>query len=137
MTDLAQRYQVHVNQICAWKKQLQVQSGVRRGRRLMRQMGIATLGPKPRTTKPVPGHKIFPYLLRLGVIDRPNQVLAADITYVPVGQGFLYLVAIIDWVSRAVLARRLSNTMNISFCASALKDVLRFGRSYAGFWVMR
>ncbi|TWI18477.1 helix-turn-helix protein [Bradyrhizobium yuanmingense] len=74
----------------------------KRVQRLMRKMGMAALGPKPRTTKPAPGHKIFPYLLRHMVIDRPNQVWVADITYVPIGQGFLYLVAIIDWASRAV-----------------------------------
>ena len=101
----------------------------KRVQRLMRKMGIAALGPKPRTTKPAPGHKIFPYLLRHMVIDRPNQVWAADITYVPIGQGFLYLVAIIDWASRAVLAWRLSNTMDTSFCASALEEALaRFGK---------
>ena len=97
--------------------------------RLMRWMGIAALGPKPRTTKPVPGHKIFPYLLRNLTIDRPNQVWAADITYVPIGRGFLYLVAVIDWASRAVLAWRLSNTMDVSFCVSALEEALaRFGK---------
>ncbi|PPQ13739.1 hypothetical protein CV770_40955 [Bradyrhizobium sp. AC87j1] len=101
----------------------------KRVQRLMRKMGIAALGPKPRTTKPAPGHKIFPYLLRHMVIDRPNQVWAADITYVPIGQGFLYLVAIIDRTSRAVLAWRLSNTMDTSFCVSALEEALaRFGR---------
>ncbi|WP_375167469.1 IS3 family transposase [Bradyrhizobium sp. CCGUVB4N] len=101
----------------------------KRVQRLMRKMGIAALGPKPRTTKPAPGHKIFPYLLRHMVIDRPNQVWAADITYLPIGQGFLYLVAIIDWASRAVLAWRLSNTMDTSFCVSALEEALaRFGR---------
>src|SRR5215470_11074901 len=101
----------------------------KRVQRLMRKMGIAALGPKPRNTKPAPGHKIFPYLLRHMVIDRPNQVWAADITYVPIGQGFLYLVAIIDWASRAVLAWRLSNTMDTSFCVSALEEALaRFGR---------
>ena len=101
----------------------------KRVQRLMRKMGVAALGPKPRTTKPAPGHKIFPYLLRHMVIDRPNQVWAADITYVPIGQGFLYLVAIIDWASRAVLAWRLSNTMDTSFCVSALEEALaRFGR---------
>jgi len=101
----------------------------KRVQRLMRKMGIAALGPKPRTTKPAPGHKIFPYLLRHMVIDRPNQVWAADITYVPIGQGFLYLVAIIDWASRAVLAWRLSNTMDTSFCVSALEEALAsFGR---------
>jgi len=101
----------------------------KRAQRLMRKMGIAALGPKPRTTKPAPGHKIFPYLLRQLAIDRPNQVWAADITYVPIGRGFLYLVAVIDWASRAVLAWRLSNTMDVSFCVSALEEALaRFGK---------
>ncbi len=101
----------------------------KRVQRLMRKMGIAALGPKPRTTKPAPGHRIFPYLLRGLTIDRPNQVWAADITYVPIGRGFLYLVAIMDWASRAVLAWRLSNTMDVSFCLSALEEALaRFGR---------
>ncbi len=101
----------------------------KRVQRLMRWMGIAALGPKPRTTKPAPGHKIFPYLLRDLPIERPNQVWAADITYVPIGRGFLYLVAIMDWQSRAVLAWRLSNTMDVSFCVSALAEALRrFGK---------
>jgi putative transposase len=101
----------------------------KRVQRLMRRMGIAALGPKPRTTKPAPGHKIFPYLLRNLAIERPNQVWAADITYVPIGRGFLYLVAVIDWASRAVLAWRLSNTMDVSFCVSALEEALvRFGK---------
>jgi putative transposase len=101
----------------------------KRVQRLMRRMGIAALGPKPRTTKPAPGHKIVPYLLRNLVIERPNQVWAADITYVPIGRGFLYLVAIIDWASRAVLAWRLSNTMDVAFCLAALEDALaRFGK---------
>jgi hypothetical protein len=84
----------------------------KRVQRLMRKMGIAALGPKPNTTRPAPGHKIYPYLLRNMTIDRPNHVWAADITYLPIGRGFLYLVAIIDWASRAVLAWRLSNTMD-------------------------
>jgi putative transposase len=101
----------------------------KRVQRLMRRMGIAALGPKPRTTKPAPGHKIFPYLLRNLAIERPNHVWAADITYVPIGRGFLYLVAIIDWASRAVLAWRLSNTMDVEFCLAALEEALvRFGR---------
>jgi putative transposase len=100
----------------------------KRVQRLMRKMGIEALGPKPRTTKPAPGHKIFPYLLRNMTIDRSNQVWAADITYIPIGRGFLYLVAIMDWASRAVLAWRLSNTMDASFCVSALEEALaRFG----------
>jgi len=101
----------------------------KRLQRLMRQMGIAALGPKPRTTKPAPGNKIFPYLLRNLAIERPNQVWAADITYVPIGRGFLYLVAVMDWASRAVLSWRLSNTMDVSFCVGALEEALaRFGR---------
>ncbi len=101
----------------------------KRAQRLMRKMGIAALGPKPRTTKPAPGHKIFPYLLRGMTIDKPNQAWAADITYIPIGRGFLYLVAMMDWASRAVLAWRLSNTMDVSFCVSALEEALaRFGK---------
>jgi len=101
----------------------------KRIRRLMGEMGIAALGPKPRTTKPAPGHKIYPYLLRGLPIERPNQVWCADITYIPVGRGFLYLVAIMDWASRAVLSWRLSNTLDGSFCVSALEEALaRFGK---------
>jgi putative transposase len=101
----------------------------KRVQRLMRRMGIAALGPKPRTTKPAPGHAIYPYLLRDVTVERTNQVWAADITYIPIGRGFLYLVAIMDWASRAVLAWRLSNTMDVSFCVSALEEALaRFGR---------
>src|SRR5439155_16446235 len=89
----------------------------------------AALGPKPRTTKPAPRHTIYPYLLRELTIERPNQVWSADITYIPIGRGFLYLVAVMDWASRAVLAWRLSNTMDVSFCVSALEEALaRFGK---------
>ena len=101
----------------------------KRVQRLMREMGIVALGPKPKTSKPEPGHRIFPYLLRNLTIDRPNHVWAADITYIPIGRGFLYLVAIMDWASRAVLAWRLSNTMDVSFCVAALGEALaRFGK---------
>jgi len=101
----------------------------KRVRRLMRLMGLTALGPRPQTSKPAPGHKIYPYLLRELVIERPNQVWAADITYIPIGRGFLYLVAIMDWVSRAVLAWRLSNTQDADFCVRALEEALaRFGR---------
>jgi putative transposase len=101
----------------------------KRVQRLMRLMGIAALGPKPRTSKPAPGHKIYPSLLRDATIERTNHVWAADITYVPIGRGFLYLVAIIDWASRAVLAWRLSNTMEVLFCLAALEEAFaRFGR---------
>ena len=101
----------------------------KRVRRLMRVMGLRALGPKPNTSKPAPGHKIYPYLLRDLVIDRPNQVWCADITYIPMGRGFLYLVAIMDWTSRAVLAWRLSNTLDADFCVRALEEAMaRFGR---------
>ena len=101
----------------------------KRVQRLMRLMGIAALGPKPRTSKPAPGHKIYPYLLRNLTIERANHVWAADIPYIPIGRGFLYLVAIIDWASRAVLAWRLSNTMDVSFCLAALEEALaKFGK---------
>jgi transposase InsO family protein len=101
----------------------------KRVQRLMRLMGIAALGPKPRTSKPAPGHRIYPYLLRNLTIGRANHVWAADITYIPIGRGFLYLVAIIDWASRAVLAWRLSNTMDVSFCLAALEEArAKFGK---------
>jgi putative transposase len=101
----------------------------KRVRRLMREMGIEALGPKPKTSKPAPGHKIYPYLLRDMKIERPNQVWCADITYLALGRGFLYLIAVMDWTSRAVLSWRLSNTMDASFCVEALEDALaRFGK---------
>jgi putative transposase len=101
----------------------------KRVRRLMRRMGIAALGPKRRTSKPGPGHAIYPYLLRDVTVERPNQAWAADITFLPLGRGFLDLVAVMDWASRAVLSWRLSNTMDVSFCVSALEEALaRFGR---------
>src|SRR4051794_17773384 len=101
----------------------------KRVQRLMRLMGFEALGPKPNTSKPAPGHTVYPYLLRGLTIERPNHVWAADITYIPIGRGFLYLVAIIDWASRAVLSWRLSSTLDTSFCVDALEEALaRFGR---------
>ena len=101
----------------------------KRVRRLMRLMGLVALVPKPGTSKASPGNKIYPYLLRGLTIERPNHVWAADITYIPMAKGFLYLVAIIDWASRAVLAWRLSNTMDTAFCVEALQEALaRFGK---------
>lgn len=105
--------------------------GVNRKRvqRLMRVMGIEALVPRPGTSKPAPGHKIYPYLLRGLAIAEPNHVWAADITYIPMARGFLYLVAIIDWASRAVLAWRLSNTIDRRFCVEALEEALeRYGK---------
>jgi putative transposase len=100
----------------------------KRVQRLMRLMGLEALGPKPKTSRPAVQHRIYPYLLRGLAIDRPNQVWAADITYIPMARGFLYLVAVMDWHSRYILAWRLSNTMDTSFCLDALEDGLRKGR---------
>src|SRR4051812_10809271 len=101
----------------------------KRVQRLMRLMGIEALGPKPNTSKPAPGHTVYPYLLRGLTIERPNQVWAADITYIPIGRGFLYLVAVIDWASRAVLAWRLSTPWT---CRSASRRWRRRGPGSAG-----
>ena len=101
----------------------------KRVQRLMRVMRIVALVPRPGTSKPAPGHKIYPYLLRGVAIVEPNHVWASDITYIPMAHGFLYLVAVIDWVSRAVLAWRLSNTMDSGFCIAALDEaLLRHGK---------
>jgi len=97
----------------------------KRIQRLMRLMGIEAIYPKPHTSRPHPEHKIYPYLLRDLTIDRPNQVWAADITYIPMAQGFMYLVAVMDWHSRKILAWRISNTLESDFCVHALKDALR------------
>ena len=97
----------------------------KRVQRLMRLMGIEAVYPKPRTSKPHPAHKIYPYLLRNLTIDRPNQVWAADITYIPLKRGFMYLVAVMDWYSRKVLAWRLSNTLDADFCVSVLEEAIR------------
>jgi putative transposase len=103
--------------------------GRKRIRRLMAKMGLAPIYQRPRTTVPNPEHRIFPYLLREMVIDRPNQVWCADITYLPMRRGFLYLVAVMDWATRKVLAWRVSNTMDVEFCLEALEEALaRFGR---------
>lgn len=95
---------------------------------LMRKMGIEAVYPKPRLSKPQPAHKIYPYLLRNKEIVRANHVWAADITYLPMARGFCYLMAILDWASRRVLAWRLSNTLDVSFCLEALEEALgRYG----------
>jgi putative transposase len=97
-------------------------------RTLMKKMGIEAIYRKPRLSKPHPGHKIYPYLLRGLEITRANQVWAADITYLPMARGFCYLVAIMDWASRRVLAWRLSNTLDVSFCREALEEaIVRYG----------
>jgi putative transposase len=107
---------------------LLVAEGCKIGRRhvktLMQRMGIEALYRRPRTTKPEPGHKIYPYLLRGMDITRPNQVWAMDITYIPMARGFVYLAVVLDWFSRRVLSWRLSITMEASFCVEALEDAL-------------
>jgi putative transposase len=103
--------------------------GRKRVKRLMRKMGLAAIYQVPKTSKPHPEHKVYPYLLRDVAIDEPDHVWCADITYIPMRRGFLYLVAIMDWATRAVLSWRLSNSMDASFCVEALEEaLLRFGR---------
>ncbi|MBZ0184872.1 MAG: IS3 family transposase, partial [Candidatus Obscuribacterales bacterium] len=96
-------------------------------RRLMKLMGLEAIYQKPRTSIASPEHKKYPYLLGGLTIDRPGQVSAADITYIPMARGFLYLVGVIDWYSRFILSWRLSNTMEAAFCAEALKDSFVYG----------
>ena len=98
--------------------------GRKRIRRLMRQMGLSAIYRKPRTSKPHPDHRIYPYLLREMRIDRANHVWCADITFIPMPRGFQYLVAIMDWATRTVLSWRLSNTLDSDFCTEALEDAL-------------
>ncbi len=103
-------------------------SGSKTGRRhvktLMKRMGIEALYRRPRTTKPEPGHKIYPYLLRGMEIARPNQAWAMDITYIPMARGFVYLAVVLDWFSRRVLSWRVSITMEAAFCVETLEDAL-------------
>ena len=98
--------------------------GRRHVKTLMRRMGIEALYRRPRTTKPEPGHKVYPYLLRGLGIERPNQVWAMDITYIPMTRGFVYLAVVLDWFSRRVLAWRVSITMEAAFCVETLEDAL-------------
>ena len=107
--------------------------GSRHGRRhittLMQKMGLEAVYRKPSTTKPEPGHRIYPYLLRGLAIDRPNQVWATDITYIPMARGFVYLAAVMDWFARRILSWRLSITMEADFCVEALEEAIaRYGR---------
>jgi putative transposase len=91
---------------------------------MMRRMGIEAVYRRPNTSKPAPGHKIYPYLLRGMKIERPNQVWAMDITYIPMARGFVYLAAVVDWFSRRVLAWRLSITLEVEFCIEAVEEAL-------------
>jgi putative transposase len=106
-----------------------VEIGRQRVARMMKRMGIEALYRRPNTSKPNPGHKIYPYLLRSVAVDRPNQVWAMDITYIPMARGFVYLAAVVDWFSRRVLAWRVSITMEVGFCLEAVEEALaRHGR---------
>jgi putative transposase len=111
-------------------RKMAVELGVNRKRvqRLMGILGIEAHYPKPRLSRPAPGHEVYPYLLRGVTIERPNQVWSTDITYVPMQGGFLYLVAVMDWFSRYVLSWELSNTMETGFCLTALETAFRFGQ---------
>ena len=102
--------------------------GRRRVRRLMRKLGLWAVGPRRNTSRPHPAHTVYPYLLRGLKIERANHVWATDITYLPMAKGFLYLVAILDWATRRVLAWRLSNTLTTDFCVAALEEAIaRYG----------
>jgi putative transposase len=106
-----------------------VEIGRERVATMMKRMGIAAVYRRPNTSKPAPGHKIYPYLLRDLTIARPNQVWATDITYIPMARGFVYLAAVVDWFSRRVLSWRVSITMEAAFCLEAVEEALaRHGR---------
>jgi putative transposase len=107
--------------------------GVKIGRRhvgtLMKRMGIEAIYRRPNTSKPAPGHRIYPYLLRKLKIDKPNHVWAMDITYIPMARGFVYLAAVVDWFTRRVLSHRVSITMEADFCVEALEEALaKYGK---------
>ena len=111
-----------------WLQRQGYRASRKRVQRLMRTMGLAAIYRRPRTSNPGPGHKVYPYLLGGMEITQPNQVWAADITYIPMARGFLYLVAIMDWYSRYVVAWKLSNTLDADFCLKALEEALGKGR---------
>jgi putative transposase len=123
------RPQYGVERMTAWLKRKGIVAGHNRVRRLMRLVGLEAIYPKPRLSQPdSPEHRKYPYLLRGLVIERPNHVWAADITYIRLWQGFVYLVAIMDWHSRYVLSWSLSNTLDAYFCVEALRRALAIGK---------
>ena len=129
MDELHLRLPFYGSRRLAWSLQQKGYAvGRKRVQRLMRRMGIEAIYPRPRTSEPHPDHRIYPYLLRDFVVSAADQVWSADITYVPMQHGFMYLVAILDWHSRYVLAWRLSNTLDSDFCVEALRAALRRGR---------
>lgn len=128
MTAIDQAFTKHPffgsRQLQAYLRRDGIVVGRHRVRRLMRLMGLEAVYKRPRTSQPHPTHRVYPYLLKGMIIDHPNQVWCADITYIPVRRGFFYLVAIMDWATRKVLAWRLSNTMHASFCNEALAEAI-------------
>ena len=129
MDELHLRLPFYGSRRLAWSlRQAGYAVGRKRVQRLMRLMGIEATYPRPRTSDPHPDHRIYPYLLRDVVVSAADQVWSADITYIPMQHGFMYLVAILDWHSRYVLAWRLSNTLDSDFCVEALRAALRRGR---------
>jgi len=118
-----------VERMTAWLHRLGIRIGHNRVRRLLRRMGLEAIYPKPRLSRPGgPDHRLYPYLLRGLIVDRPNQVWAADITYIRLGRGFAYLVAVMDWYSRYVLSWSLSTTLESWFCVEALRQALAVAR---------
>ena len=111
----------------AWLERQGKQVSRKRVQRLVRIMGLRAIYRRPRTSRPAPEHRVYPYLLDQVKVTRPNQVWAADITYLPMARGFLYLVVIMDWYSRYVVAWRLSNTLETDFCVDALTEALQPG----------
>jgi putative transposase len=106
-----------------------VEIGRQAVRTMMKRMGVEAIYRRPNTSKPAPGHRIYPYLLRTLEVERPNQVWAMDITYVPMARGFVYLAAVVDWYTRRVLSWRLSITMDTAFCLEAVEEALaRYGK---------
>ena len=112
----------------AWLGRCGIRVSRKRVQRLMRAMGLRAIYRRPNTSRRSPEHRVYPYLLRNARITRPNQVWAADITYLPMARGFLYLVAVMDWYSRYVVAWRLYNTLEAGFCAEVLEEALGRGR---------
>ena len=115
-------------QMTRWLRRQEIWVSRKRVRRLMRRLGLQAIFQRPLTSQPHPEHRIYPYLLRDLAITRPNQVWCSDVTYIPLARGFLYLVAVMDWANRKVLAWRRSNTLDSSFCVEALHEALdRYG----------
>lgn len=117
-----------IRRMTAWLRQRGYAVNPKRVGRLMRQMGLEAIYPKRRLSQPAPGHTIYPYLLRGVTVDRVNQVWSADITYIRLQAGFVYLVAVIDWFSRYVLSWAVSITMDVLLCVDALDQALRHGQ---------